>query len=349
MLAPFCIALGLSSTLWYIKAEQNVCTQCIVDELDSSLDSLDEEASATMLLQNQLYMAREEHIAKTSPLPKLLILIVSCHAHKSTWPELEQWGKRVHPGGSVVIMAGRPPNDTLPTLFEYDTSRGHLVVNASDAYDGLPVRMIAGFHSILQSPEHADITHVLKLDDTTILGSEPESTPTGIDAKKIELALSKNPGDYLTSEVGYRAYDCSKVPEKDMQWHFHNTDNTSYWYNRDQPCNGVFVYADGEFGYMLSRHALNVLTKAWPVESFDELYHTYVYEDMMVGQTLKKYSVTLYPTHVQGMPSWTRQTCPCNPAAPSALCDDHCANSNKRCCWQACGNYPGLCSPVRDI
>jgi hypothetical protein len=252
----------------------------------------------------------------------------------------------------VVILTGRSNNSALPSnkTFFHDEAMNHLLVNASDDYDGLPERMMTAFWSILKMPKLNDVTHILKLDDTTVLGTQPASKPDGIDGLAIELALSKRPGDYLAPEFGYRAYDCAiERGTATMQWHFNKMVNTSYWYNRDQPCNGVFTYGDGEFGYILSRRAMEIVVNAWPPSMMTTLYQRYVYEDMLIGETLRNNSITLYPAHIQGMPSWSRQTCPCNPALPSKACDDYCLNSDRRCCWSACGKYPGLCESVRDV
>jgi hypothetical protein len=121
MFASALVALGLSSTVWYIRAQQNCGTQHLQDELptlDRSLDAIDEEVPATMLLQSQLHMSSlmQERTAPTSSLSKLLILIVSCHQHADHWSYLTKWGEEVHPGGKVLTMAGRLPNQTLPPL-----------------------------------------------------------------------------------------------------------------------------------------------------------------------------------------------------------------------------------------
>jgi hypothetical protein len=345
-------SFALSSALW-----------CGAWSLET-VDVVDEEVPATMLLQNEVYrLSRpQDPLPPTALRSKLLIVIVSCHAHTDTWPSLVEWGNKVHPGGKVLVLAGRLPNGTLPwpnehKVFHHDSSLQHLIVNASDSYDGLPERMLVSFHSILRTPELADITHVLKLDDTTILGTYGPSKPDGMDATKVELALSKQPADYLCAELGYRAYDCAalgtdKLPSFTMQWHYtgHAMVNDSHWYHRDQPCNGQIAYADGEFGYILSRKALNVLVEAWPLESMDDVYHRYVYEDLMVGETLQNHSVTLRPIHLQGMQHWERHKCPCNIASSSAACDAVCASplSDRRCCFSACVDNPGLCHSAID-
>jgi len=360
------VALVLSRILWYCRAQPNACA--IQDELptiDTSLDAIDEEVTATMLLQHQLLLpadlqaSRQDRIVPSTVPPKLLILIVSCHKYESNWSDLVAWGEKVHPGGKVILMSG-PDTEVqwaLDDAFYFDGAMKRLVVNASDAYEALPVRMLMSLHGILNSPELADITHVLKLDDTTILGTYDGSKPDGMNATLIESALSMEPANYLSPEFGYRAYQCDPIPDhypynKDsFEWHFKNVVNTSYWYNRKQPCYGNFTYADGEFGYILSRHAMDVLVQQWPLEKMDNLYYNHVYEDMVIGQTLFNQSVALSPVRsLQGMPHYfARLTCPCSAAAPTAACDAFCSSSDKRCCWQACGINPGQCQASIDV
>lgn len=369
MVASAFVALILASIFWCSKAQLKDWTLYFQDEISTmnrSVDAIDDEASATILLQTQMLLSADlqNGLVTSYVPPKLLILILSCHEHASNWPTLYAWGEKVHPGGKVIVLLGKRVEEELPwahdEAFYFDDSMKQIVVNASDAYEALPVRMLTSFHTILSSAEFADITHVLKIDDTTILGTYDISKPDGMNATSIELALSKSPADYLAPEFGYRAYDCNNSPPKDaFTFHWKYSSSTSYWFNRAQPCDGTFTYADGEFGYILSRHALRVLVQHWPLQRMDDLYHNYVYEDLAIGQTLFNHSVTLLPvSSLQGMPHLASLRCPCNAAAPNALCDSYCTNSDNegtggyphaRCCWQACGSFPGLCRAAIDI
>jgi hypothetical protein len=305
-----------------------------------------------MLLQSHMRVSSSEDAFAAAP-TKLLILIVSTHKHADNWDYLKHWSDEVHHKGQAVILTGQSDGVPWPhgeKGFHYDASSRVLVVNASETYEHLAVRMMMAYHSILLEPEFADFTHILKLDDTTILGSYAPSKPVGMNARLVELALSKRPGDYLTPEFGYRAYDCENLyPSDAMQWHFRkHLVNSSYWYKREQPCDGVFTYADGEFGYILSRPALNMLAERWPMDSMDDLYQSYVFEDMMVGKELGALSVTLHPIRLQGMPHWTRHSCVCSPTEVTAECDEFCIHSDRRCCWSTCRSQPGLCQSVLD-
>jgi hypothetical protein len=328
--------------------------ECYSEELCQE----DLEVAGTALIQKNLQLqladaSPSQVVARTKSNGRLLIMIVSHHNNAHLWKHLLEWGDQVHPGGDVLILAGIPPNRTLQQPYELSLSKRTLIVNASDAYDSLAVKVFLGYNSIYADPQLAGITHVFKIDDTTVRDGTGVFKLTGFNATQAQSAVASQPLDYLTSEFGYNVYDCAARPPEDMEWHFGRVPNTSYWNNRHQPCDWVFAYGNGEYGYFLSRRALGLISSHWPVSSMDEFYHQFIYEDMAVGVTMMKEGVRLYPAHLTGMKPWNENVCPCSPPSQNGMCDSYCqehmAEEHTRCCFQACRQYTGLCEDIKFI
>lgn len=281
---------------------------------------------------------------------ELLVLIVSCHANADKWPDLVQWAESVHPSGRVLILAGFPPTASFQPEYHLSLTNKTLFVNASDAYDGLPDKVVRGFSSVLHAPELQNATHVFKVDDTSVL--DPAKLWADSSFSSLEQALAGQLGDYFGPEYGYITADCS-VP-RSLYWHVtKGLPNTSYWQYRLFICNDTFAYANGETGYIVSRRAVGIISDRWPVESASELYHSQIFEDYNIGLTLSGAGVTLTPIHVTALPEWNRKACPCelpclhenSSIVLETIYHKYCNESvGEMCCFGHCRENDGLCS-----
>jgi hypothetical protein len=320
-------------------------------------------------------------------------MLVSCQDNSVNWHNLTRWAEDVHPGGDYLILIGRPDNYTMDKPYELNLAERLLMVNVTDAYDALAVKVVAALKSIYEAPELAHITYVYKVDDTSVgkpdwyvqkemnVSGQPlhawerpglghiggwdiqpltphqvRSLPgdmvdfsiIGLNATAVQAALASQPADYMTSEIGYKAIDCDLVEPKYLEWHFSRVPEDSYWDNRRQPCNWKFAYANGGFGYMLSRRALGLISKHWPWESLGDVFFQFVYEDMAVGVTLQAEGVVPTPVHLAGHTPWNSRVCPCTPNNPAEACQSYCTTSTTaRCCFKPCIDQPGLCNDVQ--
>lgn len=284
--------------------------------------------------------------SEKAPAGKLLIMILSCHKHAGKRDSLLEWAHQVHPGGEVLIVMGRPKNRTMITPYELSMSQRTLLVNVSDTYDALAVKVIEAYRSIFEAPELANVTYVYKIDDTSVGQDLADYNMSGFNATSVQKSLESEPGDYLTSEWGYSATNCATWPKEALQWHFGRVPETSYWHNREQPCHGVFTYANGAFGYLVSRRAIGLICKHWPPESMGEFYRQFIYEDMAVGITLRAEGITPSPVRLAGHVPWNSRNCPCPPGDPSEACNSWCEahQPTHNCCFETCRQFPGLCA-----
>jgi hypothetical protein len=189
----------------------------------------------------------------------------------------------------VLILAGSP-QDATPfrndTPYELSFVDGTLFVNSCDSYDKLPEKIVRGFTSIRDEPELQHITHVLKVDDTSI-----EEFPKYFSALALERALAGADGDYFSSLMGYMAIDCAEPhPYCEARYHLQHAGlaESSSWYDRSYHFPQInFSYASGGGGgYLVSRRALGLVADQWPLHSMEELSQSNIYEDALIGETL---------------------------------------------------------------
>jgi hypothetical protein len=383
--------------LFLLQFLQAFC-DCDKHESDCLRDgAIDEQDLGMALLQKQMQLQSASSDLPSQPVElqqapqkesgKLLIMILSCWQNEWMWTLLFTWVKHVHPDGDALILVGRQ-GETMDKTYELNISYekqkhygdGLLIVNASDTYDGLAVKIISGIAAIYNAPELAQYTHVYKIDDSSIQmtdffvqrdysplhvwsydkrsrmnpdqikklpGDVVDFSIIGFNATEVEAALTSQPADYMTAEFGYKAVDCAALDPKLMEYHFGRVPETSYWNNRRQPCKWIYTYANGAFGYILSRRAMGLVAKHWPLESMDELFHQFIYEDMAVAITLMEEGVSPTPVHLKGHTPWNIRVCPCAPTNPDASCDSYCdAHKSGRCCHQVCRQNQGLCTDV---
>lgn len=239
---------------------------------------------------------------------KMLILILSCHRYNHTWASLREWAASVHPQGSVLILAGLPPGTSaLRNKQPYDLSLadGTLFVASGDTYNSLPEKVVRAFISIRNDPQLQHITHVLKVDDTSIA-----EFPATYDAGVFESALADVAGDYFSSMMNYAVVNCAEPsPHCESTYHLQHEDESSYWHNRTYHFpQATFLYAlGGGGGYIVSRRALDLVASRWPLrkESMDELAYAGVYEDVLLGHTLSTSGVTMRSLYVDGAKNHT--------------------------------------------
>jgi hypothetical protein len=226
-----------------------------------------------------------------------------------------------------------------------------LTVISSDGYDGLPEKMMRAFAAILNEAVLQNITHVYKVDDSNVIDHPKIAGESNITL--MEQGLCGQGGDYFAPARGYLIVNCSEPrtfpPFYSSNWDM-NISNTSYWYNRDQPCNGIYSYAGGGFSYLLSRAALGVLTARWPQESMPEYSHTYALEDFAVGTTLHNAGVALIPVELPGMVSPLTQEWSNAVAGKCSRCNTHTAQPTIECCWLCEDwNHTMFCPGVKNL
>eukprot|EP00401_Gymnodinium_catenatum_P008983 CAMPEP_0117465778 /NCGR_PEP_ID=MMETSP0784-20121206/4801_1 /TAXON_ID=39447 /ORGANISM="" /LENGTH=291 /DNA_ID=CAMNT_0005259697 /DNA_START=177 /DNA_END=1049 /DNA_ORIENTATION=- len=245
-----------------------------------------------------------EH-ASAATIPKLLVLVVSCHKHTDKWYALRKWAERAHPGGTVLVLAGLPHGvNSLGEPYKLSLANGTLFVDSSDAYEALPEKMVRAYTSVRDAPELQHITHLIKVDDTTVLDNT--TTWSQLNVTLMTTSLTGHDGDYFTSEAGYVVSNCSQPHSTCvLDWHLSKRlPSTSYWFNRTFTCHDTLPYADGGYGYILSRRALDHIAKQWPLDTMEELRYTHIYEDLAVGMALKGSGVNLVGIRIQGMPTY---------------------------------------------
>jgi hypothetical protein len=228
-----------------------------------------------------------------------------------------------------------------------------LTVISSDGYDGLPEKMMRAFAAILNEAVLQNITHVYKVDDSNVIDHPKIAGESNITL--MEQGLCGQGGDYFAPADGYRIANCSEpriFPHSYGNWSM-KISNTSYWYNRDQPCNdGIYSYAGGGFSYLLSRAALGVLTARWPQESMPEYSHTYALEDVAVGTTLHNAGVALIPVELPGMVSPLSQQGSIGVAGNEkcSQCYSYTAPPTIQCCWFCEDwNHTMFCPGVKNL
>jgi hypothetical protein len=346
-------------------------------------DFMTDDGIATVLLQNKLELdhgreptailetpQRQEERRRIDPEPEMLLLIVSHHGNSHLWDRVRAFGKAVHPNGRILILTGFPNSSPIQEDYILSFTESRLTVNSSDNYDRLPEKMFCAYNAIAHAPELQNITHVLKIDDNSIFDEErPWNVWNQSDILSFSKSLAGQPGHYFSPEHGYLAI--GQLREDQVSgWHLQKSTKyiplDSYWRYRTFKPPSNFTYASGETGYVLTRHALTILSNRWPLEAMTSLYHTHIYEDQAVGITLWEAGENLTAIDAASMPEWhSRCKCslPCIPNSSSTnftmynkmgnmelpqnifttVCRYDELPIGEQCCFVSCQRVTGLC------
>jgi hypothetical protein len=200
----------------------------------------------------------------------LLVTIMSCQKNCHLWNKLTQISKK-----NTIIFSGG--SDT----FYYDKYNNILHLKCNDNYDGLPEKMICMIDQILNMPDFADITHILKIDD-----HDTQFTYENI------INIVKNTKLFNCDYVGQRLHHESRGARK---WHFNKVPKNSKWH--DKPYNGEYVsWLDGGSSYILSRNAMKIINNHFNISNLDLVSETEIFEDVMIAKILKNNGIN--PIHI---------------------------------------------------
>ena len=164
---------------------------------------------------------------------RILVAVMSCQKHNWLWPGLRERGVK-----DMVIFTGGHDQT------HYDEYWQDLRLKCSDTYEGLPEKVITMIDAILNMPEFADVTHVLKVDDhDTYFNKGNIDNLYNIDTIKWN--------DY----VGQR-YNTWGSPN----YHFGKVTPGCFWDNHKYE--GHYVdWLDGGCTYILSRKAMEAINR----------------------------------------------------------------------------------------
>jgi len=156
------------------------------------------------------------------------VIVTSCMKHAEHWDTIRNWGRALGNSEGFLIFSGAH----LDTPYVLNRTNNTLLVNSSDAYDALPEKLLRTFHTVLDAPELAGTTHILKVDDTDVyeppwvtLNPEVYTDPPGtkpfqsfsmypydMPVGVMEQQLRGVSADYMCPESGIVLNDCSTKP-----------------------------------------------------------------------------------------------------------------------------------------
>ena len=201
----------------------------------------------------------------------LLVVVLSCAKNKKIWQKITDRGLP-----NLIILCGGAEESKLEDNI--------LNLKCSDAYEGLPEKMMCAIDFIVKCEKFNEITHILKVDD-----HDTSFTQTQIDdiCSKHEQFLNANDyvGQNLIRRQGNRKYHYGKV-SKGCIW-----DNKPYL--------GVFnPWLGGGETYFLSKRAMKCIAA-----EFDSVESYGPYEDVMMANILIKHHI--HPAQLKyGLKAW---------------------------------------------
>ena len=211
---------------------------------------------------------------------KLLTVFLSCAKEKHLWRD---WSKHE----DSIILCGDPMLEE-DYLIKTDIKQKFTVLylKTADTYENLPHKMICAFHAIYNCDIFQEYSHIWKCDPIDTLINEPR--------------LNKIYGHIDNESNGTEAldYGCRKIgPGKNQnrKYHYGKVTPNSFWDKK--PYTGSFKnYALGgsdntAAGYILSRRSLHCLTNFYHPHQREVIYSQHIYEDLMVGLVLNKFSI----------------------------------------------------------
>ena len=200
-----------------------------------------------------------------------LIVVMSCKKNSHLWNNILAKNKN-----NLIIFYSDP---NLKSKFNY--SNRILCLKCRDTYDGLPEKVLCMIRAILNIKEFNKYTHIFKVDDHDTKISE-----TIYDELKYKLSNEINYGGQTVHNHRYKFYNNY---EKDGTWHFDKCPKDSYWENKEYK--GYYApYTDGGCGYILSKLSMKLIDSSLS-QNLDNIYHTHIYEDLMIGLTLYRNNI----------------------------------------------------------
>lgn len=189
----------------------------------------------------------------------LLVVVLSCNKNKKLWEKIIARGVP-----NLIILCGGAEETKL--------ERNMLYLKCSDAYEGLPEKIMYAIDFIVKCEKFKDITHILKADD-----HETSFTKRIISDICVKHHEFLNVNDY----VGQRLITW----QGDRQYHYGKVSKGCSWDNK--PYEGVFnPWLGGGETYILSRRAMMLIaSEVDAVESYGP------YEDVMVANILIKHDI----------------------------------------------------------
>lgn len=202
----------------------------------------------------------------------LLVVVVSCARNKKLWQQIIDRGVP-----NLIILCGGAEETNLD---------GNILnLKCSDAYEGLPEKMMCAIDFIVKCEKFKDITHILKADDhdTTFTKEEIENI-----CDKYDKSLNAN--DY----VGQKLINC----QGNRKYHYGKVSKGCIWDNK--PYTGVFnPWLGGGETYFLSKRAMQFIAA-----EVDEVKNYGPFEDVMMANILIKHNIR--PVQLKyGIRTWT--------------------------------------------
>ena len=190
----------------------------------------------------------------------LLTCIMTCHKNIHLWQVIRE---RLGAIPYLFFVGGAAETHLENNIL-------HLACN--DAYDGLVEKVLMLIHYIVNTHELRKYTHILKIDDHDTFCTEA-----------IVHQIQYNDLDY----AGQRIVHWAPYPK----YHYKQIDNAaSFWYQK--PYNGVWTpWCGGGEAYILSRVAILAICDIIPEESIQVATREHIYEDLMIGLTLKRANI----------------------------------------------------------
>jgi hypothetical protein len=206
-------------------------------------------------------------------MPNILVISLSCTKNAPLWPKLIELEIQDH-----VILCGGAEKTKLEGKILY--------LKCCDTYDGLSEKMLKAIDFILNCEKFSHITHILKADDHDTELSSYKITEISHKFKE-ELEYYDYIGQQLLPRFRFPRHHFGKVPID------------SVWHNKEFMPEKTSSYLGGGTTYILSRWALLYINQP----ENKEYYIHYLYEDLMMGVILDKYSIKPYKLYY-GIRTW---------------------------------------------
>jgi len=206
-------------------------------------------------------------------MPNILVLSLSCKKNSTLWPKLIGLGIHDH----VILCGGAEKTELVGKI---------LYLKCCDTYDGLSEKMLKAIDFILNCDQFSHITHILKADDHDTQISSSQISQISYKYKK-ELENYHYIGQLLFPTLRYPRHHFGKVPID------------SVWHNKEFRPKKTSSYLGGGETYILSRVALLYINQP----ENKEYYMEYLYEDVMMGVLMDKYSIRPYKVNY-GIKTW---------------------------------------------
>ncbi len=202
-------------------------------------------------------------IQKYGDHPKLIILVITCYKRLELAKKInETWINDFRKIGILCFFVVGNTNQAHTTL-----KGDFLFVKAPDSYEALPAKVFQAFRYCY---ENFNFSHVYKIDDDTVVNP----------IKLLQLKLDTH--DYIGKPQ-------QVTRDFNRYWHRNKCQNKNLEkipYPSQRIRLGA-IYAKGEAGYFLSRHAIDKLLP------YGDYICSDLYEDKVIGDVLSKNNIKL--------------------------------------------------------